>query len=316
MPYLKEIKQIEKNKNSPIMQKLILPMLALAISIVSHAQQKNVLKISEDTIKIGSIVIINKETSENNKDWKTSIKIADSNSLGLVGDFKKTSIKINTEKKPLKNVSTSFFNFDFGFANYIDRTEPLYYVVMPQQGSIMPAPLTSNSLKLNNIKSSNVNVWIVQQKVNLSKNKLNLKYGIGFEMFNFRFENPISFRNEAPIISIDNIAFSKDKLFVKYLTVPFQLNFSSNPGSKKGFYASIGMSAGYLIKARNKQISSERGKQKINGNFNLNDWRVATIGELGIGSVRLYSSFGLTNLFDKNQTSFDMAPFALGIRFY
>ena len=133
-------------------------------------------------------------------------------------------------------------------------------------------------------------------------------------MFNFRFDEPISFRNDAPIISIDNISFTKNKLFVKYLTIPFQLNFSANPGSKKGFYASLGMSAGYLLKARNKQISSERGKQKISGNFNLNDWRVATIGELGIGSVRLYSSFGLTNLFDKNQTNFDMAPFALGIR--
>ena len=296
------------------MQKVILPFLALVISIVSHAQRDNVLKISEDTIKIGGIVIINKETPEKNKDWKTTIKIADSNNATLVGDFKKTSIKINSVNKPLKNISTSFLNFDIGFANYIDRTAPLYYVVMPQQGAIMPAPLTSNSLQLNNIKSSNVNIWIVQQKVNLSKNKLNLKYGIGFEMFNFRFDEPISFRNDAPIISIDNISFTKNKLFVKYLTIPFQLNFSANPGSKKGFYASLGMSAGYLLKARNKQISSERGKQKISGNFNLNDWRVATIGELGIGSVRLYSSFGLTNLFDKNQTNFDMAPFALGIR--
>ncbi len=298
------------------MQKVILPFLALAISIASNAQRTTLIKINEDTIRIGSIVIINKEVPDSNKDWKTSIKIADSNSNEWVGDFKKTNIKINTGKKPIKNVTTSIFNFDIGFANYIDRTAPLYYVAMPQQGTIMPPPLTSNSLKLNNIKSSNVNIWIVQQKVNLSKNKLNLKYGIGFEMFNLRFDEPISFRNVAPVVSIDSISFAKNKLFVKYLTIPFQLNFSANPGSRKGFYASVGMSAGYLLKARNKQISSERGKQKINGNFNLNDWRVAAIGELGVGSFRLYSSFGLTNLFDKNLTNFDMAPFALGIRLF
>ena len=40
------------------------------------------------------------------------------------------------------------------------------------------------------------------------------------------------------------------------------------------------MSAGYLWNAKNKQISGERGKEKFRGNFNLNDWRFATIGEL------------------------------------
>ncbi|MFY8165618.1 MAG: outer membrane beta-barrel protein, partial [Sediminibacterium sp.] len=220
-----------------------------------------------------------------------------------------------------KNISTSFFDLDLGFANYIDNSESRYYIMnnqlLPQNNTaIFPGPPASNILKLNNLKSSNVNIWLVQQRVNLYQHKLNLKYGIGFEMFNFRFEESVSFRDEYPYINTESIDFRKNKLFVKYLTIPFQINYRPNPTSKKGFYAGIGLSAGYLLKARNKQISAERGKQKIGGTFNLNDWRTAAIGELGIGAVRLYGSYGFSNLFaDDNPYGFDFNPFAIGIRF-
>ena len=56
-------------------------------------------------------------------------------------------------------------------------------------------------------------------------------------MFNFRLEQPVSFRNDLPNkMNLDNISFSKNKLFTKYLTVPFQLNFKSDPKSNKSFY--------------------------------------------------------------------------------
>jgi hypothetical protein len=161
-----------------------------------------------------------------------------------------------------------------------------------------------------------VNIWIVQQKASLYKNYWNLKYGVGIEMYNFRFEKPISFSNSAPNkMYFDDVHFSKNKLFVEYLTVPIQLNYHSHPENNKSFYASIGVSAGYLLQSHTKQISDERGKRKVNGNFNLNNFKMATIGELGIGGIRLYGSLSATNLFDKNLTSIDMAPFAMGIRF-
>ncbi|MEY3208312.1 MAG: hypothetical protein RL064_343, partial [Bacteroidota bacterium] len=235
-------------------------------------------------------------------------------------DFKKTRIQINRAKRPLKNISTSFLDMDLGFANYVDNTKPMYYImnnqILPQNNTaIFPGPPASAILKLNNLKSSNVNIWLVQQRVNLYQHKLSLKYGIGFEMFNFRFEESVSFRDEYPYINTESIDFRKNKLFVKYLTIPFQINYRPNPTSKKGFYAGIGLSAGYLLKARTKQISAERGKQKIGGNFNLNDWRTAAIGELGIGAVRLYGSYGFSNLFaDNNLYGFDFNPFAIGIR--
>ena len=281
--------------------------------------------IGSDTLKIGSILIVNKKEAEATN-FKTIIKIGDA-SYGrptdgeygwIKGDFKKTKIEIARGPKTLKNIETNWFIFDLGFANFIDKSPTLYWLAAnPNSLPFYPGPVMSpENFTLNNKKSTNVNIWVVTQKLNLYQHKINLKYGLGVEMFNFRFDKPISFREDIVTnIKMDVVSFTKNKLLVKYLTVPVQINFSPNPTNKKAFYASIGMSAGYLWNAKNKQISGERGKEKFRGNFNLNDWRIATIGELGIGSLRLYGSFANSNLFNKNQSFIDMQPFAVGIRF-
>lgn len=270
--------------------------------------------ITDDTVKVGSMLIVNKKESEDPQ-FKTLIKIGDASygkekggEMGWIkGDFKKTKISFERAPKKLKPITTNWWIFDLGFANLVDNT------IQAPQMSTLPK---STDLKLNNVKSSNVNIWIVQQKLNLYKHYWNLKYGIGIEMYNFRFENPISFSNTPGNYKyFDVVDFKKNKLFVEYLTVPVLLNYHSNPQNSKSFYASIGMSAGYLLQSHTKQISEERGKRKVNGNFDLNNFKLATIGELGIGSVRLYGSYSRTNMFDEKLTNFDMNPFAIGVRF-
>jgi hypothetical protein len=277
--------------------------------VTIHSFNDTLINITDDTVKVGRINIINK------REGRATIGQTTWESF-LDGDFKKTKISIEKAPKKLKPVTTNWWIFDLGFANLIDNTDQSVYRTMVSNNLISSNAPNSTDLKLHNVKTSNVNIWIVQQKVDLYKHIWNLKYGIGIEMFNFRFENPISFSNTAGnYVYFDNVNFSKNKLFVEYLTIPIQINYQANPQNNKSFYASLGMSAGYLLQSRTKQISAERGKQKVNGNFNLNNFRLATIGELGIGSLRLYGSYGLTNLFDKKLTHFDMAPFAVGIRF-
>jgi hypothetical protein len=271
------------------------------------------LSVNEDTVKIGRLQIIKSQDSDNKKNWESMLED---------GDFGNTNITIKRAPRKLKNTETNWWILDLGFANFIDKSPTLYWLAAnPNSPSIYPitypGPLMSpENFSLNNKKSTNVNVWVVTQKINLYQHKINLKYGLGVEMFNFRFDKPISFREDiATNVKYDVVSFTKNKLLVKYLTIPLQLNFSPNPTNKKAFYASIGLSAGYLWNAKNKQISGERGKEKYRGNFNLNDWRIATIGELGVGAVRLYGSFANNNLFNKNQSFIDMHPFAVGLRF-
>jgi len=269
------------------------------------------LSVNEDTVRLGRLNIIKSQDKNNKKDWQSMIED---------GDFDNTNISIERAPKKLKNVTTNWFSFDLGYANFRDQSDQMVYLMgIPSTYPGLPYNkywVNSSNLKLDNRKASNFNIWIVQQKLNLYQHKINLKYGVGFEMFNFRFEQPVSFRNEpGKKVFMDDVNFTKNKLFVKYLTVPVQLNFQPNPYNRKGFYASIGLSAGYLVDARDKQISAERGKQKYDGTFELNNLRFATIGELGIGGVRLYGSFGSINLFDKNKSNLTLFPYAIGLRF-
>ena len=305
------------------------PLKADTIIISSDSVNIGNTTFSADTITIGNMIIVKGSGNSTNTNYKNQTPIiaanADTLQLGrykvvidenshtrfnkgwVKGDI--DGVKIYKSPKPVRNVRTNWFSFDLGYANFQDKSPTLYYIQAP-------SGIGADNLKLINGKSSNFNLWIVQQKVNLYKNKLNLKYGVGFEMFNFRLEQPVSFRNDLPNkMILDNVSFSKNKLFAKYLTVPFQLNFKSDPKSNKSFYMSAGMSAGYLVDARNKQKSSERGKQKYDGNFNLNNWRFATIGELGVGGIRLYGSYGLTNLFEKSFSRIEFHPYTIGLRF-
>ena len=276
----------------------------------SKMSKDTLLSVNEDTVRLGRLQIIKSQDSNYKKDWGSMIEW---------GDVDNTNFIIKRVPKTLKNIETNWFIFDLGFSNFIDKSPNLMWLAAnPNSLPFYPGPVMSpENFTLNNKKSTNVNIWVVTQKLNIYQHKINLKYGLGVEMFNFRFDKPISFReNITNNVKYDDVFFTKNKLLVKYLTVPVQINFSPNPTNKKGFYASIGMSAGYLWNAKNKQISGERGKEKFRGNFNLNDWRFATIGELGVGSIRLYGSFANSNLFNKDQLdNIDLQPFAVGLRF-
>jgi hypothetical protein len=134
------------------------------------------------------------------------------------------------------------------------------------------------------------------------------------EMNNYRFARSITYVPGYPTEIIrDTINFSKNKLFAEYLSVPLMLNFNSNAARpSKAFKMSMGIMGGYLVKARTKQISKERGKVKKVDDFNLNKWKVSVTGDIGYGPFKLYGNFALTPLHDYGLEQY---PFSIGIRF-
>lgn len=287
----------------------------LLASTITFAQVDTTKKdATVDTIKVGNFVIIKKD--------KTNAQDSAYNS-GRNGSKGKSSITINiggnsnnSSNKKKSNISTNWWIFDLGFANYRDQTNyPLAQAggYLRQVGS--SAKVDANTNNLNTGKSSNFNIWFFMQKLNIAQHKLNLKYGLGFEMYNFRYDRSLSYRNDpVPYAFTDTIGFTKNKLFVKYLTVPLMVNFNATPDKKKGFSMSAGISAGYLIASRNKQISAERGKVKTKGDFNLNPWRFAAVGEIGLGPVRLFGSYSF-NALHKDATQMEQYPYSVGVRF-
>ena len=282
-------------------------MLSIAVvllsAITSFAQTDSTIKVT-DTVKVGNFIIIKKN------------KNGESSSHENTNDV---NINVKVERRPAKkqNISTNWWIFDVGFANLRDNTNYTSAQAGNYFKTFRPAdgPVNQNSYRLNTGKTSNINIWIFMQKLNISKHVLNLKYGLGYEMYNIRYDTRLSYqKNPQPFVYNDSISFSKDKLFVGYLTIPMMVNINVTPDKKNGFSFSAGMSAGYLIDSRNKQISAERGKQKIYGNFEFEPWRIAAITEIGIGPVRLYGSYSLNRL-QKEVTRVEQYPYAVGIRF-
>ncbi len=262
-----------------------------------------------DTIRIGNILIIKKGK-------KTSGDEGDNVNI--------TMGRRDPEKKKLSKISTNWGVLDIGFSNYDDQTNyantGAYLVNQPGA----PA-LGKSDFKLRTGKSINVNLWFFMQRLSLIKSHVNLKYGLGLEMNNYRYKSSLSYRENgvvpysggmqtnAAFIYRDSITFSKNKLAADYLTVPFMINFASNPhSSKKGISLSLGASAGYLYSQRNKQKSDERGKDKNKGEYDLERFKLAYIAELGLGPVRLYGSYSPKSMYEH---SLDMRPYTIGFRF-
>ena len=288
------------------MKQLITFLAAAIICSTATAQTDSTKKQKSDTIRIGGIIIVKNGKNKNNKEVDITMG------------------RKNSERKKNANVSTNWWIVDLGFANYTDNTNyantGTYLVNRP--GS--PA-LNENDFKLRAGKSVNVNIWFFMQRLKLGTPHVNLKYGVGLELNNYRYKSSVSYKEggavpytagtqtNAPFIFRDSVAFSKNKLAADYLTVPLMLNFNSNPGSKKkGISFSAGVSAGYLYGQRNKQKSDGRGKDKNRGDYDLNRFKLSYVAELGLGSVRFYGSYSPKSFYEHN---LDMKPYTFGLRF-
>ena len=284
----------------------LLPLLTLLFTSLFVTAQSDTNRVftQTDTVRIGKIEIIKYED-------KTE------------GGHSKIIFRSKSSRKTFSKVSTNWFVFDFGFSNYIDKTDygNTGNYLYNRQGA---APLGKSDFNLNTGKSLNVNVWFFMQRINLIKKNVNLKYGLGIEYDNYRYKTSSnlsyleknsylnSLQAPSPVVIRDSISFSKNKLGLNYITVPLMLNFITNSAnSKKGLSLSMGLSAGYLYGVRNKQKSEERGKEKNRGDYDLERFKLSYIAEMGLGPVRLYGSYSPNSIFSKGLV---MKPYTIGIR--
>ncbi len=286
------------------MKRILCMVAVLCTAGTSFAQTDSSAK-KIDTVKVGNFIIIKKPktTSDNSGANKKTTEVD-------------AFLKVVRKPTKKKNISTNWWIVDLGFANMRDNTNYGFAQAGGyfKQFRAQDGPVTKDSYRLNTGKSSNVNLWFFMQKLNISKHVLNLKYGLGLEMYNFRYDTKLSYaKDPQPYVFNDSVGFTKNKLYAGYITVPLMLNVNTTPDKRNGFSFSAGISAGYLVGSRNKQVSAERGKDKLKGDFNMEPIRLAAIGELGIGPVRLYGSYSLNKL-QKDITRMEQFPYTIGIR--
>ncbi|MFN4912400.1 MAG: outer membrane beta-barrel protein [Bacteroidota bacterium] len=211
------------------------------------------------------------------------------------------------KKKELKNIENFWWVLDLGFSGYNDQSN---YALARTIGFVAPN-VGKDQLKLNMAASRNVNLWILMQRVNLVKHRLNLKYGVGLEMNNYRFEQEnIQFQKNPTAIYLGMVEYNKVKLAADYITVPMMLNLNTSPEKSNGLRLSAGVSAGFLYSSRFK--TKEGGDiDKIRSDFDLEPFKFSWVGELGLGPITLYTNFAMNNMWNKG---LDMRPYNVGIR--
>jgi hypothetical protein len=217
-------------------------------------------------------------------------------------------LKINRRKKANDRWHTNWLILDMGTSGFTDNTD--YTQVVSPNGFVRTG-LNKEAFTLKNNKSTNVNIWLFMKKYNLVKQYVNLKFGLGVELNNYRYTKPIVFESQpSPYVAASTNLIGKNKLAADYLTIPLLLNFTHKPGGKS-WVISFGGSIGYLYSSRNKRIENDK-KIKTRGDLGLAKFKWSYQAELGFNRLRLYGSFSPTSMF-KNGLS--QMPYNVGIRY-
>lgn len=256
----------------------------------------------EDTTKTTEIKLEDKKVLIIKGD-KIIIKDGDEESVILDGDSIRVKDIVKTKKKEIKGVENRWFLFDIGFNNYLNK------------GSLT-LPDADRNLKLNNVLSLHYNIGLFQQRVRMAKGHVNLIYGVGLEFNDFRFQDNIAFRVNDSLGRVeypktDLPGFKRNKLGVRYLTIPLQLQFMTNPKNPdKSWKFQAGVQVGYRYSSFFKTVWEEKNKSKRD--YYLNDFKYSFMAKIGYGDFNLYASYTPTPLFEAGRGP-ELTPVALGL---
>lgn len=248
---------------------------------------------------------------------KKSITISNHGISVSSEDSATTTSKDTTAKKDKERVGRvklEYCMLDLGLNTLSDNT----VYTDPSVVSYLNVPLSqrnSNLFDLKNGKSINVNIYPVMVSMPVIKTRNQRLYvttGVGLQIYNFRYDNSLTYTKNPNSIIMDTIGFKKNKLAVDYLNVPLMLTAKTRLYKKTWLVYGAGITAGYRLTSWNKQVSDSRGKVKTHGNFDMADFNTCITGEFGIdGVVRFFGSYQLASMYNNG---IEQHPIAFGFR--
>jgi hypothetical protein len=268
----------------------MLLLAGLCPALAGYAQNdstvKNQANPAGDTLRVGSMIIVRNGQSKDQENDELRVK--------------------SHHNFSSSNLTTNWFEVDLGFTNFNDMTN---YASAATQ-SFAPGA-RQDWFHLRNGKSVVVDIWFFMQRLNLIRHVVNLKYGVGLELNNYRYADNIRFSKNPVGVYMDDINYRKNKLAADYLTIPLLLNFNFTPHRRDCFGLSIGASAGYLYSARQKLISQQTGKFKVHDDFNLRPWKISYIAEIQLAYLSLFGTYATQSIF---QYGLVQTPYTVGVR--
>ncbi len=186
-------------------------------------------------------------------------------------------------------IETDWFNFQLGLNNLLNVNDEL---VMPEG---------YETLELSTGKSINFQVNVVQQAVNIYREKIRLVYGVGVDFNNYRFKNDIDLVEDSDPLEVElsTVNYKKNKLVVQYLSAPVKLDLRIGKDADEALTLAFGPHFQYLIGSHQRKKWNDNGnhKTKIRNDYNLEKFRMGWEAQFGYGSVVLYGKYFPESIF-------------------
>ena len=189
----------------------------------------------------------------------------------------------------------------------------------PSVRSLLGVPANQQNKSLFDLrqgKSINVNVYPISVTYRALKTRNQIIYitsGLGLQLYNFRYELPITFTRGLTEVIMDSITFKKNKLALDYLNIPLMVTFKTRVNKDNWLVYGVGITEGVLISSWTKQESGQRGKVRLHDAFGLAGLNTCITAEIGLeDAFRFYVSYQLTSMFSNG---LDQHPFSFGLRF-
>ncbi len=292
----------------------LLSGLLLCAAFAAHAQEKTTtIIVKERNGEVEKTTIITDSTIKSKRKKSYDFSIG-SDGISIRTKKADTLGSDSVRAKPNPRFKLQWGMVDLGFNRLNDKTSAATLNAL----GVTQAD-HDNRFKLNEAKSVNVNVWIMNGRLRLNETRRQKWYvtsGLGLQMYNFRFSEAYQYTSASPNypVTLDPKykSFEKNKLGFTYASIPLGLLGKTRVGNKWLVYGG-GVMGGLRIASWTKLKTDEFGKEKNHDPFNFRDFNAGVYGEIGVDHIiRLYATYQLTPL---AKSGVEQYPFAIGVRF-
>jgi hypothetical protein len=202
---------------------------------------------------------------------------------------------------PKFSFGLTFSRFDLGFATLVDNGS----FTLSHQNSF---------LRYRSWKTSNIGFDLVQMGVRFSPNfKIYLSGGFDWTLIRLRDNITILPNQSVLTYHQDDINYSKNRFSSSYLRIPLSFDFRTNENSEgKRAHFVVGPDAGFLLGGRVKQISKEKGKQKIDDDYHFTRFRYGGFVRFGYGDMGIFAKYYFNDMFENSPEQKGLKNFSFG----
>jgi hypothetical protein len=226
------------------------------------------------------------QDSTKKKKYNISVSFGDENNVR----HRRNRDTINTDSNSNKGRfmgGITFTRVDLGFSKLIDN------------GSFSLTP-ENDFLDYKAGKTSTVSFDVLQFGYRFNQN-FKVYLAGGFDWTLIRLKNDITLQNEPQNLGFleEDIHFDKNRFSSSYVHIPLNFEFRTKENDNgKRFYFVIGPEIGFLLNGKIKQISDERGKQKIKDDYHFQPFRYGGAVRLGYGGLGIFTKYYVNDMFD------------------